>query len=81
MKNQNTNIQSTKWCKKYYMQRLVNALHMDLNDFMGNVSENSSYELMIYRWINKLYRKGKPMKDALELIYRARIYHYLRIAN
>ncbi|WP_281989961.1 hypothetical protein [Aquimarina aggregata] len=68
--------QTKERCK--YVKKVVNALHMELDDFMNKLLYNYPYEAIIYVWINKLYKKGKSHEDALQLIYKARVFYLLK---
>ncbi len=59
-----------------YLKFIVESLNMKVDDFMRTILlENSSdtcYERLLYKWIVKLFKKGKPQDQALQLIYRTR---------
>ncbi|QKX04154.1 hypothetical protein HN014_04270 [Aquimarina sp. TRL1] len=68
MKNNSTTTQNK------YLIFIVNSLHMDITSFMHNLSYGDTYEVLIYRWTNKLYNKGISKEQALKIIYRARCF-------
>ncbi len=58
--------------KHLYFATILKALHFKMDAFMYNLAYNSPYEMLLYNWISKLYRKGKTSEEALQLIYKAR---------
>ncbi|WP_103072320.1 hypothetical protein [Aquimarina sediminis] len=58
--------------KHKFMSDIIKMLHLKMNLFIYNLSHDSSYELILYSWINKLYAKGKTTEEAVQLIYKAR---------
>ncbi|WP_271768991.1 hypothetical protein [Aquimarina algiphila] len=54
------------------MSDILQALHHKMDEFMYNLVHYSSYEIILYLWINKLYAQGKSSDEAIQLIYKAR---------
>lgn len=51
---------------------ILNALHLDIDQFNKSIANGSDYELIIDSWCFKLMNKGMSPKKALKLIFRAR---------
>lgn len=54
------------------MSDILKTLHLTMDIFMYNLAHHSPYEMVLYHWIDKLYRKGTSIEDAIQLIYKAR---------
>ncbi len=52
---------------------VLKSLHLEENKFFDDVTNNASYEVQIYKWIDKLYKQGKSVEEAIQLIHRVRI--------
>ncbi|WP_025740897.1 hypothetical protein [Aquimarina pacifica] len=55
-----------------FMAGIIQSLHLRLDDFIYNVAHQARYETILYHWMLTLYKKGKSVDDAIQLIYRAR---------
>ncbi|MBL0685335.1 hypothetical protein [Aquimarina mytili] len=58
--------------KHHYFATILQALHFKMDAFIYNLVHHSPYETLLYRWMVKLYKKGKTSEEALQLIYKAR---------
>ncbi|GAA4277039.1 hypothetical protein [Aquimarina mytili] len=58
--------------KHHYFAAILQALHFKMDTFIYNLVHHQSYEMILYRWIVKLYKKRKTSDEALQLIYKAR---------
>ncbi len=58
--------------KSKFIVDIIQSLHMKLDEFMYNLVHHSPYEMILYIWILKLYKRDKSRKDAIQLIYKAR---------
>ncbi len=58
--------------KSKFIVDIIQALHIQLDEFMYKVVHHSPYETILYIWIHKLYIKRKSCEDAVQLIYKAR---------
>ncbi|GAA4106219.1 hypothetical protein GCM10022393_00550 [Aquimarina addita] len=79
MKN---NTLKTNLKQNEFMGYIVKSLGMQMEDFMTVVFTNNThtrcYEKIIFRWMIKLFDKGKSKNQALKIIYKARIFVILR---
>ncbi|WP_103866595.1 MULTISPECIES: hypothetical protein [Aquimarina] len=64
-----------------FTNEVLNALHLEFKNFFCDVDKKRPYEVLIYTWINKLYKKGKTREEAIEHIHRARRLFILRTYN
>ena len=58
--------------KNEFITTIIEALHMKQDAFMYNHDHHSPYEVLLYHWLNKLYKKGKSIDYSIQLIYKAR---------
>ncbi|EZH72142.1 hypothetical protein ATO12_24725 [Aquimarina atlantica] len=58
--------------KYQFMSDILKTLHFTMDTFIYNLAHHSPYEMLLYRWINKLYTKGISSEEAIQLIYKAR---------
>ncbi|WP_035095212.1 hypothetical protein [Aquimarina megaterium] len=58
--------------KHKFMSDILKTLHFTMDTFIYNLANHSPYEMLLYRWINKLYTKGISSEEAIQLIYKAR---------
>ncbi|WP_109097523.1 hypothetical protein [Aquimarina sp. AU58] len=58
--------------KHRFMSDILKTLHLTMDTFIYNLANHSPYEMLLYRWINKLYTKGISSEEAIQLIYKAR---------
>ncbi len=58
--------------KSQFLYTVLRALHMPYDRFMYNLAHGHLYEIILYLWIDKLYRKDKTSDEAVQLIYKAR---------
>ncbi|PKV52037.1 hypothetical protein ATE84_4138 [Aquimarina sp. MAR_2010_214] len=58
--------------KYRFMSDILKTLHLKTDIFMYNLAHHTPYEMILYRWINKLYTKGTSSEEAIQLIYKAR---------
>ncbi len=63
---------------KKFICHIVQYLHMDIEDFEERLEQGGCYEQTINNWILKLYKKGVTSEDAIQIIYRARIFMITR---
>ncbi|WP_024768443.1 hypothetical protein [Aquimarina macrocephali] len=56
---------------------VLKALHLDAGSFFDDVANDAPYEVQIYKWIDKLYKQGKSIDEAIELIHRVRRFFIL----
>ncbi len=61
-----------------FMNAILKALHLESNYFFYDVVQKRPYEVLIYNWMNKLYKNGKSREEAIEYIHRARRLFILR---
>ncbi len=64
--------------RKKFISCIVKYLHMDLTDFKKCVDNDMCYEKTIYDWAIKLYKKGIHCEQAIQIIFRARIFLMIR---
>lgn len=64
-----------------FINEVLSALHLESKSFFYDVAQKRPYEVLIYNWINKLYKKGKSREEAIEQIHRARRLFILRTYN
>ncbi len=55
-----------------FIQTILTALHLQFDTFMYNLVHYHPYEIVLYVWINKLYRKGTSSDHAIQILYKAR---------
>ena len=60
-----------------FLLAVLKALHLDSTTFFDDLSQDAPYEVQIYRWTDKLYRQGKSIDEAIELIHRVRRFYIL----
>ncbi|GGX12797.1 hypothetical protein [Aquimarina muelleri] len=66
--------------KKYYKHQkefissIVMHFHIDINDFKDCIQAGKCYECLLYQWSIRLYKKGVPVEEAIQIIYRTRIF-------
>ncbi len=65
-------------CKHQFIAHILHALHLTMDRFMYNLVHYSPYEMILYLWITKLYKKQTPTDQAIQLIYKARNVFLLR---
>lgn len=58
--------------KHQYMSDILKMLHLKMDIFIYNLAHHTPYEMILYRWINKLYTKGTSIDESIQLIYKAR---------
>ncbi|TPN87392.1 hypothetical protein [Aquimarina algicola] len=58
--------------KNVFINEVLAALHLSTNQFMYNLVHYHHYEVILYAWMTKLYKKGKSSDEAIQLIYKAR---------
>ncbi len=58
--------------KHQYLATILHAMHFKMDVFMYNLVHRGVYEMLLYKWITKLYTKDKTVEEALQLIYKAR---------
>ncbi|WP_108809208.1 hypothetical protein [Aquimarina spinulae] len=58
--------------KNKFMSDILKTLHLTMDTFIYNLAHHTPYEMLLYRWINKLYTKGISSEEAIQLIYKAR---------
>ena len=58
--------------KSKFIAEVLQALHLTTDTFVAQLAQHSRYEMMLFLWINKLYKKGTTSEDAIQLIYKAR---------
>ncbi len=65
-----------------YLRYIVESLHMEIGNFMEALVsiDHGCYERIIYKWVLKLFQKGKTLEQTLEIIFRARGLFLLRTA-
>ncbi len=51
---------------------VIKSLHLEPMQFFKSVANQEEYELIIFSWINELYKKGKSVDYSVRRIYRAR---------
>ncbi len=64
-----------------YMSFILTSFHIPIPipDFIYRMlSPEGNYERQLYEWIIQLYSKGKTKEQALEIIYEARDYFFIR---
>jgi len=60
--------------KKRYLKRIVESLHMNMDDFNDALRRNLNYEVYINSWANNFYLKGIPPIKAVQEINRKLIF-------
>ncbi len=58
--------------KHHYFANILQAMHFKMDVFMYNLVHQGMYEMILYIWIDKLYKKGKTIEEALQILYKAR---------
>lgn len=58
--------------KSRFIVDIIQALHMRLDEFMYNLVHHNPYEMILYIWIHKLYKRRKSCDEAIQLMYRAK---------
>lgn len=61
-----------------FMIEVLRALHLQSDNFFYDVLQKTPYEVLIYNWMDKLYKSGKSREEAIEYIHRARRLYILR---
>lgn len=65
-----------------FLSYIVISLQMRTDEFMNAVLSQDApekcYEKLIYKWILKLFNKGKTKEEALRIIHKARIFIMIR---
>ncbi|WP_459212458.1 hypothetical protein [Aquimarina rhabdastrellae] len=67
--------------KEKFTREVINGLNIDWHSFTKGVANNMRYETMLNNWIQKLYQKKFPKKEALILINKARRFYYIQSSN
>ncbi|WP_281990148.1 hypothetical protein [Aquimarina aggregata] len=64
--------QDSPIAKHQFIATILHALHIKFDMFMYNLVHHHTYEIILYLWINKLYRKGISSDHAIQILYKAR---------
>ncbi len=60
-----------------YTLNVLKALHLDSTSFFDDLKNDAPYEVQVYKWIDKLYKKEKTVDEAIQLIHRVRRFFIL----
>lgn len=58
--------------KNQFIYTVLQAFHLQMDGFMYNLVHHHTYEIILYRWILKLYDNRASIEKAILTIYKAR---------
>lgn len=56
-----------------FISLIIEAIKMNVNDFMQNLADGGNYEATIYGWSVSLFDEGKSIKESIEIIHNRRM--------
>ncbi len=57
-----------------FLKLIAESFHIDINDFKESIEQGKCYESLLYQWSIQLYKKGVSIEEAIQIIYRTRIF-------
>ena len=57
-----------------FLKLIVESFHIHIEDFKESIEQGKCYECLLYQWCIRLYKKGVPVEEAIQIIYRTRIF-------